>query len=102
MSLTPPLHISIRDLGPTLYHQGWTRWHLMLRPHDGVAHRLDDTLRPGYFNDCSARMAEGDFIDVSAHDGGGTLYVTRVRPARTIAGDRWVGMVEVVMMVRTP
>jgi hypothetical protein len=73
--------MSIRDLSVLMCAAGFTRWHMMLRPdeHTGTAHRMRDVTLPGYFNDATDMMAAGDMIDVSAQDGGATLYVTEAR-----------------------
>jgi len=76
------LRLSIRDLSVLSYTNGFTRFHVMLRPDEraGAAHRLLDVLIPGYFNDAARMMAAGDMIDVSAHDGGASLFVAEVTP----------------------
>lgn len=80
----PAPRLSIRDLASMGYAVGHTHWAYMCRPRcrTGVAHRFDDVLTPGYFNDACETLAAGDMIDVVAHDGGGILYVTqaRIRP----------------------
>jgi hypothetical protein len=81
-SITRPiLRHSMRDLEVVFFGNGWTRWHYVARPDQrtGTAHTLADVMSPGYFADIASKMIEGDFIDVSAHDGGGTLYVTEIR-----------------------
>jgi hypothetical protein len=93
-SLTPALRMSIRELSVQAYTNGFTRWYYRCAPVNGMAHRLRDTMGAGYFNDAADMMREGDMIDVSARDGGATLYV--------VATKHQPDLVRVVAMARTP
>lgn len=90
------LHCDIRCLGRTMFSKGWTRFHYRVRNCDGLPRepRLDDVLTPGYFTDATEMMAAGDMIDVSAPDGGMTLFVAEARSNPDF--------VRVVVMARTP
>jgi len=74
----PQLHLSIRNLATGHYANGFTHWIYIARPDErtATAHRLADCLAPNYFADAAQMMAQGDMIDIIAHDGSAIVSVT--------------------------
>jgi len=77
----PTLRANLRDLSSVRLSNGQTRWAYLSRPNQrtGTAHRLSDCVAPGYFRDMASKIIEGDWIDITAHDGAATMVVVEVR-----------------------
>lgn len=59
-----------RHLSVQAYCQGFTRWH-----YRAARLSLDHVLTSGFFDPASDAMQPGDMVDVSAADGGATVFI---------------------------
>lgn len=69
-AITARARLQFNRFSSMFYGGGFTRWHC------AAGDRIADALTPGYFDEGAKMIAAGDMIDVSAMDGGMTLYVT--------------------------
>lgn len=61
---------ALRNLSVLSYAQGFTRWHFR-----AASLPLAQALAPGFFNPAADMMLAGDMVDVSAADGGATVFI---------------------------
>lgn len=61
---------ALRNLSVLSYAQGFTRWH-----YRAARLSLDHVLTSGFFDPAGDMMRPGDMVDVSAADGGATVFI---------------------------
>ena len=61
---------ALRNLSVLSYAQGFTRWH-----YRAARLSLDQVLTSGFFDPAGDMMRPGDMVDVSAADGGATVFI---------------------------
>ena len=69
------MSFAIRNISVLSYAQGFTYWH-----YKAESHTLCDCETPGFFDAASDVLVPGDFLTISAADGGVIRFVKSVSP----------------------
>lgn len=68
-------NFTIRNLSVLAYAQGFTSWH-----YKAGTSTILDCEAEGFFNDAQDMFVTGDFISISAADGGAIRFISVITP----------------------